>query len=62
MFFPRKYFPTAFKNNRKILAVTVSVFTLVATVLATYQPAVNAFALMTLGIPAIIFLILELKQ
>lgn len=36
--------------------------TLVATGLSIIQPAVNAFALMALGIPAFGFLIIELKR
>ncbi|XP_058797303.1 alkaline ceramidase [Phymastichus coffea] len=62
MFLPRRYFPTAVKNNRKKFSLFASMATLVATVLATFHPAINAFALMTLGIPAFGFMILELRR
>ena len=62
MFFPRRYFPAALKNNRKILSMYVSIVTAIATGLAMFHPAINAFALMTLGIPAIGCLVMELKR
>ena len=62
MFFPRRYFPTVAKNNRRRFSLFVTIPTLFATVLATFHPAINAFALMTLGIPAFAFMILELKR
>ncbi|EZA55626.1 hypothetical protein DMN91_007694 [Ooceraea biroi] len=62
MFFPRRYFPNIFHNNRKLFSLCAILPTLIATGLALVHPAVNAFALMSLGIPAFGFLIVELKR
>ncbi|XP_028050163.1 alkaline ceramidase isoform X2 [Monomorium pharaonis] len=62
MFFPRRYFPNVVHNDRKLFSICATLPTLIATGLALIHPAVNAFALMSLGIPAIGFLILELKR
>ncbi|XP_012277541.1 alkaline ceramidase isoform X1 [Orussus abietinus] len=62
MFFPRRYFPKVFQNNRKLFSMFITFPTLIATGLALVHPAVNAFALMSLGIPAFGFLIIELKR
>lgn len=47
---------------RKRLSVCVSTFALLGTCFAIRHPSANAFALMTLGIPALIVLIQELKR
>lgn len=62
MFFPRRFFPAVLKNDRKRLSVCVSTFALLGTCFAIQHPSANAFALMTLGIPALIVLIQELKR
>ncbi|KYM97350.1 Alkaline ceramidase [Cyphomyrmex costatus] len=62
MFFPRRYFPNAVHNDRKLFSICATLPTLIATGLALIHPAVNAFALMSLGVPAIGFLIMELKR
>lgn len=62
MFFPKRYFPNIFHNNRKLFSLCAILLTLVATGLALIHPAVNAFALMSLGIPAFGFMIIELKR
>ncbi|XP_011268992.2 alkaline ceramidase [Camponotus floridanus] len=62
MFFPRRYFPNIFRNDRKLFSICATLPTLIATGLGILHPAVNAFALMSLGIPAFGFLIIELKR
>ncbi|XP_047000026.1 alkaline ceramidase [Schistocerca americana] len=62
MFFPRRFFPHFFQNDRKLFSLAAIVMTIFATGLAILHPAVNAFALMTLGIPAFFLLIHELKR
>lgn len=62
MFFPKRYFPSFFHNNRKLFSICAMLPTLIATGLALIHPAVNAFALMSLGIPAFVFMIIELKR
>lgn len=77
MFFPRRCFPTSFKNDRfvnylyrKIVNIIfrrkLRLWVMGSTVLLTYfsilQPAINAFALMTLAIPCLIVLGQELKR
>ncbi|KAJ8683266.1 hypothetical protein QAD02_019058 [Eretmocerus hayati] len=62
MFLPRRYFPPLARNNRKRFSVMVIIPTVIATVLSTFYPAINAFALMILGIPAVVFMVLELKR
>ncbi|XP_014236220.1 alkaline ceramidase [Trichogramma pretiosum] len=62
MFFPRRFFPSVCQNSRKIFSLYTTLVTVIATVLAMFHPAVNAFALMTLSIPASVCLVLELKR
>jgi len=62
LFFPRRYFPNVFKNNRKWFSLFTIFPTLIITGLAVVHPAANAFALMSLGIPAFGFLFVELKR
>lgn len=62
MFFPRRYFPNILRNDRKLFSMCAILPTLIATGLSFIHPAVNAFALMCLGIPAFGFLIIELKR
>nr|CAD7430762.1 unnamed protein product [Timema monikensis] len=62
MFFPRRFFPLLFHNDRKLFSLAAVVFALIATFLAVLHPIANAFALMTLGLPAFLLLIHELKR
>lgn len=49
-------------NFRKLFSMAAVVLAIVATGLAVLHPAANAFALMTLGLPAFFLLIHELKR
>ncbi|XP_065165577.1 alkaline ceramidase [Atheta coriaria] len=62
MFFPRRLFPTFLHNDRKLFSLGAVFLAMIGTVLAIIQPAVNAFALMTLGIPSVILLIHEVRR
>ncbi|XP_066583740.1 alkaline ceramidase [Prorops nasuta] len=62
MFYPRRYFPTIVQNDRKLFTMFSLLLTAIATGLAVVHPAINAFALMCLGIPAFGVMILELKR
>ncbi|KAF7408712.1 hypothetical protein HZH66_003249 [Vespula vulgaris] len=62
MFLPRRYIPNVFQNDRKRFSMFLTFPTLIATGLALVHPALNAFALMSLGIPAFGFMIIELKR
>ncbi|KAH0540662.1 alkaline ceramidase [Cotesia glomerata] len=62
IFFPRRYLPNIFRNNRKLFSMFIVLPTLIATGLSVVHPAINAFALMCLAIPAFGFMILELKK
>lgn len=62
MFFPRRFFPYFFQNDRKLFSIAASILAILATGMCILHPAVNAFALMTLGIPAFLLLINELKR
>ncbi|CAB0034799.1 unnamed protein product [Trichogramma brassicae] len=55
-------FPSVCQNSRKIFSLYTTLVTVIGTVLAMFHPAVNAFALMTLSIPASVCLVLELKR
>lgn len=52
LFCPRRHFPRVFKHSRKRFCISMSVFSLTATALSVCYPAINAFALMLLAIPA----------
>jgi len=47
---------------RKLFSMATTVLAILATGLAVLHPAANAFALMTLGLPAFFLLIHELKR
>jgi len=49
-------------NFRKLFSMAAIVLAILATGLAVLHPAANAFALMTLGLPAFFLLIHELKR
>lgn len=62
LFFPRRLFPICFNNDRKLFSLAAGLFAIVATGLACLHPAINAFALMGLGMPAFGLLINELRR
>lgn len=62
MFYPRRHFPYVFQNDRKLFSIATFIFSIVGTGFAIMHPAVNAFALMTLGIPACYLLVDGLKR
>ncbi|KAK3923192.1 Alkaline ceramidase [Frankliniella fusca] len=62
MFLPRRHFPLIAQNDRKKLSVGFLAFGIFATGLAVVHPAINAFVLMVLGIPALVCMVLELRR
>ncbi|XP_022902214.1 alkaline ceramidase isoform X2 [Onthophagus taurus] len=62
MFFPRRFFPNFINNDRKLFTLGGIAFGIIGTFLAIIHPAVNAFALMLLGIPSVILLIHEVRR
>lgn len=62
MFFPKRYFPTFLHGNRRLLAFYSSIISVLSTGFLVMHPAVNAFALMTLAVPALGFLYKELNR
>ncbi|XP_026735476.1 alkaline ceramidase-like [Trichoplusia ni] len=61
MFLPKRHFPTFLGGNRRRLAICSSVASVLCTGFLVMQPAANAFALMTLVVPALGFLYKELN-
>ncbi|XP_037047355.1 alkaline ceramidase [Bradysia coprophila] len=61
MFSPKALFPKFLKGNRNKFSAGIAIITAICTVLSVWQPAVNAFALMFLVIPATIMLYNELR-
>ncbi|GAB6027076.1 hypothetical protein CHUAL_013802 [Chamberlinius hualienensis] len=59
---PPKVLPNVFKQNRKIFIQSIVMFGIIGTGLAFIQPAFNAFALMTFGIPAAVLLLVEVRR
>ncbi|XP_061709127.1 alkaline ceramidase [Cydia pomonella] len=62
MFLPRRYFPKFLGGNRKMLAFYACVFSFVSTGFLLMYPFANAFALMALVVPSLMFMYKELLR
>lgn len=62
IFYPTKFLPNKTIMCRRLFLVAMIGMTGIATALSFYQPAVNAFVLMFLSIPAISMLYHELRK
>jgi len=64
MWYPRAFMPASLKDKegRKTFTTTVLMVTIVSTYLGFLQPKVNAFFLMTMGIPSVTMLVYNLKR
>lgn len=62
MFYPRRLFPVFIGNDRRRFVMVTVFLGAIATGLAIIHPAINAFALMCLGIPSVSLLIYEIKR
>ncbi|PZC76351.1 alkaline ceramidase [Helicoverpa armigera] len=62
MFLPKRHFPSFLDGNRRRLAIYSTVMSVLSTGFLVMHPAANAFALMTLALPALGFLYGELVR
>jgi len=62
IWFPSRYLPYNIRRNRSSFQYFVFVIAVVSSILAFLQPAFNAFALMTLGVPTLVLMISELNR
>jgi len=62
LWYPTHYLPQCFENKRPMFQAIVLGIAIVSSGLALLQPAVNAFALMTLAVPALMLMITELNR
>ncbi|KAJ2948112.1 hypothetical protein O0L34_g9910 [Tuta absoluta] len=60
MFTPKKFFPHFLGQDRRALTYYSCVFSVLATGFLVMHPAFNAFALMTLVVPALYYLVVEM--
>uniref|UniRef100_A0A336ML14 Alkaline ceramidase n=1 Tax=Culicoides sonorensis TaxID=179676 RepID=A0A336ML14_CULSO len=59
---PKRHFPRLFKNDRRRFVLFLFIFSAIASILSIYNPAINAFALMFLAVPAFYLIYHHMKQ
>ncbi|ODM99673.1 Alkaline ceramidase 2 [Orchesella cincta] len=62
IWFPSRYLPLYFRRKRSSFSFLVLAVAVISSLLALIQPAFNAFALMTLGVPTLVLLVSELSR
>ncbi|XP_011199851.1 PREDICTED: alkaline ceramidase [Bactrocera latifrons] len=62
LFFPKKYYPKVFRNDRKTFSVFMFLSAIFATGMSIWKPIVNAFVLMAMGVPTMIMMYRELQR